>query len=144
MMIQLNQMKSNIKKKLILIVEDQDDMNKEYCTLLEAEGFKCIPCFNGKEGVDAARKYQFDAISADMMMPVMDGIEMIKQIRTDSLNIHTPILAYTNMCSNKLERELERIGTNRYMIKTEYTMQEYVDAIKELLEIRSYIKLIWK
>jgi CheY-like chemotaxis protein/HPt (histidine-containing phosphotransfer) domain-containing protein len=79
----------------VLIVDDVQENRALLEVLLKKMGCVCAQCANGKEAVDLCRRQKFDLILIDLQMPIMDGFEAIRQIRSDSMNQKTPILAMT-------------------------------------------------
>jgi CheY-like chemotaxis protein len=67
--------------KTILVVEDDDHLRRVFRTLLEGEGFKVIEAANGIEGVAAARAHHPACIVTDTMMPRLDGLGMLAQLK---------------------------------------------------------------
>ena len=67
--------------KTILLVEDEVDIAEVLCDVLELEGHRVVIAFDGRQGLDRARERAPDLVITDLMMPVMDGIEMIERIR---------------------------------------------------------------
>jgi len=77
----------------ILVVEDERDLNRVISKRLESEGYSVDRCFDGEEALDFIDVGEFDAIIMDIMMPRINGIEVLKQIR--SRNNTTPVLLLT-------------------------------------------------
>ena len=77
----------------ILVVEDERDLNRVISKRLESEGYSVDRCFDGKEALDFIDVGEFDAIIMDIMMPRINGIEVLKQMR--SRNNTTPVLLLT-------------------------------------------------
>ena len=77
----------------ILVVEDERDLNRVISKRLESEGYSIDRCFDGEEALDFIDVGEFDAIIMDIMMPHINGIEVLKQMR--SRNNTTPILLLT-------------------------------------------------
>ena len=77
----------------ILVVEDERDLNRVISKRLESEGYSVDRCFDGEEALDFIDVGEFDAIIMDIMMPRINGIEVLKQMR--SRNNTTPILLLT-------------------------------------------------
>lgn len=77
----------------ILVVEDEKDLNRVISKRLESEGYSVDRCFDGEEALDFIDVGEFDAIIMDIMMPRINGIEVLKQMR--SRNNTTPVLLLT-------------------------------------------------
>ena len=77
----------------ILLAEDTIDLNKVVTAALEHEGFFVDPCMDGAEAFEHVLSDSYDAIILDIMMPEMDGLEVLREIR--SRNIVTPVLLLT-------------------------------------------------
>lgn len=67
----------------ILIVEDDADINRLLCTILEGAGYTCRAAFSGSEAMLWAEKYDYDLVLLDLMLPGLTGEEFIAQIRKD-------------------------------------------------------------
>ena len=77
----------------VLLAEDTKDMNRVLTAALEHEGYTVKSCFDGQEALDEALDAGYDAMILDIMMPKMDGIEVVRELRRR--NIVTPILLLT-------------------------------------------------
>jgi len=86
----------NTKKK-ILVVEDYPGDQKMISMILEKENYEVITAMDGKEGVDKARQEEPDLIIMDVMMPEEDGLDAIKELKTDPQCSHIPIVIHTSI-----------------------------------------------
>ena len=77
----------------ILVVEDERSLNRVITKRLESEGYCVDSCFNGEEALHYAAMGEFDAIIMDIMMPALDGIAAVRQLRLK--NDHTPVIFLT-------------------------------------------------
>ena len=77
----------------ILFAEDERDLNKIITDKLISEGFSVDSCFNGEEAIDCIGCADYDAAVLDIMMPVADGYEVLKALRSGGKN--TPVLFLT-------------------------------------------------
>ena len=77
-------------KNKILIAEDEKELNRALKTILEFSGYEVKATFNGKEALEATKENSFDVIILDVMMPVMDGLEAVREMR--EIGINTPII----------------------------------------------------
>jgi two-component system chemotaxis response regulator CheY len=107
----------------ILIVDDSQTMRKVIRKAISISGFnlgKCLEAGNGKEALEILSLHHVDIILADLNMPVMNGIEMIQEIRKDENYLHIPVVLITTEGSEKRLEELRRIGVNGYIQKPFY------------------------
>lgn len=122
--------------KRILIVDDEMHIRELIKFNLEKNGFKTIQASDGKEAVNLAKERQVDLIILDLMLPVMDGFEVCKEIRRDSVICDTPII----MLTAKGE-EIDKIvglelGADDYMTKP-FSVRELVARVKAHLRRNS-------
>ena len=76
-------------RPVVLVVEDNDDI-REYIATSFSSNYRILTATNGKEGLEQAQKYIPDIIISDIMMPIMDGIELCKQVKEDIRTSHIP------------------------------------------------------
>ncbi|MCE7993296.1 MAG: response regulator [Roseivirga sp.] len=103
-------------RELLLLVEDNDDMRSYIRTLLAAE-YNLIEAENGKEGFKLAKKEVPDIIICDAMMPVMDGYEFSKRIKSTLQTSHIPIVMLTAKTSRASRIESYEQGVDNYLTK---------------------------
>lgn len=88
----------------ILLVDDEKDILVALKELLEMEGYKIICASNGEEGVKKFREFTPDLIISDMMMPILNGNEMIKLIRDNATYPKVPIIMMSSVTAlSKIE-----------------------------------------
>lgn len=114
----------------IMVVEDDETINKMICAKLKQEQFKVFPAFDGEEALQVMEREYIDLIICDIMMPKMDGYELTKVLRGTFCKI--PILMIT--ARDQME-DLEKgfkAGTDDYMIKP-IRMKEMILRVNALL-----------
>lgn len=104
------------ERMTILVVEDSQDMRLYIRTILEAE-YHVIEAENGVDGLTALAENDVDFIIADLMMPVMDGLEFARKVKSDFAFSHTPILILTAQMNSSYQTESYRIGVESYLYK---------------------------
>jgi DNA-binding response OmpR family regulator len=72
------------ERKKILVVDDEQDLREAIITALSYEGFEVIEAVDGENGLEVALREKPDLILLDVMMPKMDGIEMLARLRNDA------------------------------------------------------------
>ena len=100
----------------VLLVEDNDELLATLADIFSPM-YTLLTAHNGKEGLDITRAESPDIIVSDVMMPVMDGMEMCKEIKGDMSVCHIPILLLTAMSAAEHEVEGLRCGADDYVAK---------------------------
>jgi CheY-like chemotaxis protein len=80
------------QKKLILIVDDEFDLTSTFSLLFELNGFETVTANNGHQALEVMKQRLPDLILSDCMMPVMDGVELSRHIRANSVTAKIPII----------------------------------------------------
>lgn len=129
--------KDNDKAK-ILIVEDNLQISSFIMELLERD-YTCIVAENGRSGLAIAASFIPDLIIADEMMPIMNGLEMVKRMKQHPRLSSIPIIMLTAKSDNKTENESIKLGIDVFMTKP-FVTTALLGRIKQLLKSRSEIK----
>lgn len=115
----------------ILTVDDSEPMRKMLAIVLKAGGYEVSSAGDGAEGLQVFQKSPVDLIITDINMPVMDGIEFIRQIRLISPDV--PIVALTTESEDAMRRRGHDAGANGWVVKP-FKPQPLLDYIKQLLK----------
>jgi two-component system, sensor histidine kinase len=91
-------------KPSILLAEDNDDMRQLYSLVLAQAGFDVREAMNGKEALAAVKRSRPDVLITDIMMPVMDGLELIARIKNEPALSDLPIIAISAYGGDYLSR----------------------------------------
>ena len=79
-------------KKKILLADDEEDIKTVIKLYLESKGYDVVTAYDGLDTMDKAKAEQPDLIFLDVMMPVIDGFEVCKQLKADETTSHIPIV----------------------------------------------------
>jgi DNA-binding response OmpR family regulator len=114
----------------ILIAEDEEDLNEILVKRLKNENYGVDSCFNGEDAWDFISLTDYDAVVLDIMMPKLNGIEVLKRIR--SKNIKTPVLLLT--AKDSIEDRVNGLncGADDYLIKP-FAFDELLARIKVMI-----------
>jgi two-component system, sensor histidine kinase and response regulator len=122
-------------KAKVLIVDDDAFLSGIYATKLELEGFGVVTARDGEEGLKAAFKERPDLILCDVLMPKLDGFEVLKRLKADPQTKDIPVIMLTNLGQKEdVEKGLEE-GATDYLIKAHFVPAEAVAKIKKVLNI---------
>lgn len=98
----------------ILVVEDDQDINRLVCRVLEGAGWQCRPAFSGSEGLLWAERYDYDLVVLDLMLPGVSGEEFIAQVRRSST---MPIIVLSAKAGVEARVEVLRLGADDFVPK---------------------------
>jgi PleD family two-component response regulator len=104
-----------------------------YQTKLAQEGFEAVAAINGLEAMKKLQEVRPDLILLDIIMPYMDGLEVLKKIKDDERLKNIPIILLTNLSQKEeISKGLE-LGANDYLIKSHFTPSEVMEKVKKYL-----------
>ena len=123
----------------ILVIEDEDLIRDSLEDLLSVEGFEVITADNGAKGIDLASKRHPDLILCDVMMPILNGYEVLAQLRQDKNLSTVPFLFLTSMIDRRSTRRGMALGADDYLEKP-CTKDELLEAIAVRLDKQKAIE----
>ena len=109
--------------KRILVVEDQEDLRGVLRTLLTGSGYEIIEAADGQAGVEKAKSDRPDLILMDIQMPVMDGYDASREIKSDPSLKPIPIIAVSSFAMKGDEEKARASGCDHYVTKPYSPMQ---------------------
>ncbi|MGB3006640.1 MAG: two-component regulator propeller domain-containing protein, partial [Chitinophagaceae bacterium] len=119
------------KKKTIIVVEDNEDL-RFYLKDNLKEHYYVVEAVNGKEGWEKISKLMPDLVVSDIMMPVMDGIELARKIKSETHTAHIPVILLTAIGSEEKQLEGLNVGVNDYITKP-FTFEILASRIRNLI-----------
>ena len=123
----------NFKELTLLLVEDEDSIRESMQEVFGGVFQKVISASNGDEGLKKFKKFSPDIVIADIMMPIMDGLEMSRQIKEFSKNTPVVILsAYSE--KEKLLKAID-VGIDKYVIKP-IDMDELFALLEQIVKTK--------
>ena len=122
-------------RRRILVVEDELDLLELYHGVLETEGYRVMTAINGEEGLSVFRLFQPDLVFTDVIMPKINGMEMVQAIRREKPD--TKIVYITGFLGveglrNKISDELKRFGYR--LLSKPFKISHMLDEIEEYLK----------
>lgn len=122
-------------KTKVLLIDDELDFLKVMGTRIQTWGYDVIEASSGKEGIDAIKSKNPDIIILDYMMPEMNGVEVLKEIRR--IDKKLPVIMFTAYADRESMKKTEKLGVSSYIPKSSsYTNTQ--------LKIKSAIEIIDK
>jgi two-component system, sensor histidine kinase and response regulator len=117
----------------ILVIEDANDLRDDIVELLSLEGFEVIDASNGQIGVEKAQKERPDLIICDVMMPYMDGYQVLEVIRKNPDTTATPFVFLTSKTERNNIRQGMVMGADDYLTKP-FLVKELMDTVTSQLK----------
>jgi DNA-binding response OmpR family regulator len=114
--------------KRVLIVEDERPLAHALDLKLKHEGFDSVVANNGKEGLDLILGGDFDVVLLDMMMPVMDGFQLLKELQKQDKR--PVVFVLSNLSQREDEARVIEAGARKYFIKSDTPLSVIVEEVK--------------
>lgn len=125
---------SQTNHKTLLIIEDNPFLNGMYQIALEKAGFEVLTANDGRAGLALIREKKPDAIILDLLMPGMNGYEVLESVRKDENTRDIKVVVLTVVTDKENRERAEKLGISGYIIKSQVTLEEIVKRIKESLK----------
>ena len=121
--------------KKILIVEDDVFLQGLASTKLQKEGYDMLVAGDGTEASKILESQTPDLFILDIILPgATDGLGILKKIRENVATSKTPVIMFSNMSDDVNVKKAKELGANEYMVKSNFTLDELAEKIKELLK----------
>jgi DNA-binding response OmpR family regulator/HPt (histidine-containing phosphotransfer) domain-containing protein len=121
--------------KRILIIEDDPIVGHIYKTRLEKEGFEIEVCADGQAGFYRTHEFQPDAVLLDLMLPKMNGIDILKKLRAEPKFQRLPVVVFTNAYVPNMIQEAFSAGASQVFNKATLTPRQILDALLAAAEV---------
>lgn len=121
------------KKKSILLVEDDEFLAELYATKLDLEDFIVTLAIDGERGLKMIKAKKPDLILLDIILPKMDGFELLKAIKKDKNLKDIPVILLTNLSQKDEVKKGLALGADDYLIKAHFMPSEVVRKIKQAI-----------
>ena len=119
--------------KKILVIEDESALQKMIEDVLSKDCYKIIPALNGKIGLELAEKEKPDLILLDLIMPQINGFEVLEGLKKNVTTKNIPVIVLTNLESMQdINRAIE-LGAKSYLVKANYELSEIAEKVKQAL-----------
>lgn len=117
----------------ILITEDDPLMSRMYQKIFTFEGFEVVMAADGQEGLDKIRAEKPTLVILDVMMPKLNGLEVLEKLKADPDTKHIPVIMLTNLSSQQDAENAMLKGAVKYIVKSEHDPKQVADIVKEVL-----------
>lgn len=119
----------------VAVIEDDHDLQFIYKMKLEREGFTVATALNGEEGLEVIKDFKPDIILLDLMMPVMNGTEMLARLRSEQWGSSIRVVVLTNISKDEAPQALRFLRVDRYIVKAHHTPAQVIEVVRDILGI---------
>jgi len=119
-------------KKKILVVEDEATLQKALNDVLAQEGYEVLNALDGVTGLDLAKKENPDLILLDIILPKMDGFDVLRGLKEEDYKI--PVIVLTNLSDIKDIQKALDLGATTYLVKADFHLEDVLKKVKEVLK----------
>ena len=120
--------------KNILFIEDESALQRTIGDILKSKDYKVIKALDGESGLRSAKEERPDLILLDLILPRMDGFEVLKGLKASEETKNIPVIILTNLEETEDIQKALELGATTYLVKSSYTLEEVVKKIEKALE----------
>jgi two-component system response regulator MprA len=117
----------------VAIIEDDMAIVQMYRTKFETEGYDVSTAEDGAAGLELIDSFQPDIILLDLMMPNMNGLDMLQRLRSQPNGREAKVVVLTNMGDTETATKVYKMAADDYIVKAEMTPKQVAERVKELL-----------
>lgn len=120
-------------QKTILVVDDDISSRRLYREVFQGEGFAVLAAQDGLEGLDIAIRERPDLVFTGIIMPRMDGFELIKALRKNAATSDIPVVMYSHLGREEDKRKAHELGVKDFVVRSVVTPKQVVDRVRTYL-----------
>ena len=117
----------------IMVVEDDASLREIYSIRITAEGYEVVSAGDGEEALAVAVREKPDLILSDIMMPKISGFDMLDILRSTPETADIKVVVMTALSAEDQRQRGERLGADRYLVKSQVGIEDVVNTIHEVL-----------
>jgi DNA-binding response OmpR family regulator len=117
----------------ILFIEDEPSLQKTFGEILKQEGYEMISALDGETGLRLVKEKKPDLILLDLILPKMNGFDVLKKIKEDAEIKRIPVIVLTNLEGLADVDKAIGLGATTFLVKAQYSLEEVVGKIKKTL-----------
>lgn len=122
-----------LNKKTILVAEDDPFYSNIYKFKLNKEGYTVFTATNGDEAIKIAKEHKPDLVLLDLIMPIKDGFETLRELKQDPSLKDVRVIVISNLGQDEDITRTKSMGAQDYLVKANMSIQEMMDKVKSYL-----------
>ena len=121
--------------KTILLVEDEPTLQKTLSLALTQEGYEVKSALDGEIGLRLARESKPDIVLLDLILPKMDGFEVLDELKKDEATKNIPVIVLTNLESTQDIEKALALGATNYLVKANYDLKDVIEKVMDNIKM---------
>ena len=121
----------------VMVVEDDANLREIYSIRITAEGYDVVSAGDGEEALAVAVREKPDLILSDVMMPKISGFDMLDILRSTPETANIKVIMMTALSAEDQRQRGERLGADRYLVKSQVGIEDVINTIHEVLGDRA-------
>lgn len=121
--------------KKILIIEDEKMLIDALETKLKESDFEVFVAGDGAKGLQIAMEVKPDLILLDLILPVMDGVRFLEDLRNDDWGKDAKVVVLSNLSEIAAPDKIKKQDISAYLVKTDWKLSKVIDKVKEVLGV---------
>lgn len=117
--------------KVVLLIEDEPTLQKTLGTALTQEGYDVKSATDGETGLHLARETKPDIILLDLILPKMDGFEVLEELKKSADTKDIPVIILTNLENTQDIEKALGLGATNYLVKANYDLKGVIEKVKD-------------
>ncbi len=126
-------MESDKNKNIVMIVEDDQFLRSLTAKRLEKEGYNVTVAVDGENAVNTLATSKPDIVLLDLLLPGVDGFEVLKKIKTTDTLKNVPVIIFSNLGQKEDIEKAKNLGAEDFLIKANFTLDDVVAKINGLV-----------
>ena len=113
----------------VLVVEDSQPAREVVMRILKREGYDVLGAANGVEALDSIQREAPDLVLLDVMMPEMDGMTMLRELRENPETRELPVILLTALSDEARLNKARELGVREYLVKTRFSYEDLLEHV---------------
>lgn len=117
----------------VLVAEDDQLVSNSLCQALTTAGFEPHPAYDGEAALKLAKEASPDIVLLDIMMPKLDGMSVLWELKANEATSKIPVIVLTNIADVETISKIIQGGANDYLLKSDQSVEQVINKVKEVL-----------
>jgi CheY-like chemotaxis protein len=117
----------------IVIADDEPLILQAYQEGLQRAGFTIVAAADGEAALQAIKEHPPSLVLLDLIMPKLNGFEVLKQLQNDGSLNHIPVIVISNLSQTTDEEQVRKLGAVAFIVKSDYSLKELVGIVRQTI-----------